>query len=124
MIISLTEKDKAALLKMWKAGKIDTDLISGLKDKVDNQKPLSVDEMKALQYELWREDCGFSDEDIAEEKRRAVKEGEEAYYLLKYIEARRKRKERNSGFHDKEILKLLREAERELVELNRELEGL
>ena len=124
MIISLTEKDKAALLKMWRAGKIDTDLISGLKDKVDNQKPLSVDEMKALQYELWREDCGFSDEDIAEEKRRAVKEGEEAYYLLKYIEARRKRKERNSGFHDKEILKLLREAERELVELNRELEGL
>ena len=83
-----------------------------------------MDEIKALQYELWREDCGFSDEDIAEEKRRAVKEGEEAYYLLKYIEARRKRKERNSGFHDKEILKLLREAERELVELNRELEGL
>lgn len=124
MIISLTEKDKAALLKMWKAGKIDTDLISGLKDKVDNQKTLSMDEIKALQYELWREDCGFSDEDIAEEKRRAVKEGEEAYYLLKYIEARRKRKERNSGFHDKEILKLLREAERELVELNRELEGL
>lgn len=124
MIISLTEKDKAALLKMWRAGKIDTDLISGLKDKVDNQKTLSMDEIKALQYELWREDCGFSDEDIAEEKRRAVKEGEEAYYLLKYIEARRKRKERNSGFHDKEILKLLREAERELVELNRELEGL
>lgn len=124
MIISLTEKDKAALLKMWKAGKIDTDLISGLKDKVDNQKTLSMDEIKALQYELWREDCGFSDEEIEEEKRRAVKEGEEAYYLLKYIEARRKRKERNSGFHDKEILKLLREAERELVELNRELEGL
>lgn len=124
MIISLTEKDKAALLKMWRAGKIDTDLISGLKDKVDNQKTLSMDEIKALQYELWREDCGFSDEEIEEEKRRAVKEGEEAYYLLKYIEARRKRKERNSGFHDKEILKLLREAERELVELNRELEGL
>lgn len=124
MIISLTEKDKAALLKMWKAGKMDTDLISGLKDKVDNQKTLSMDEIKALQYELWREDCGFSDEEIEEEKRRAVKEGEEAYYLLKYIEARRKRKERNSGFHDKEILKLLREAERELVELNRELEGL
>lgn len=124
MIISLTEKDKAALLKMWKAGKIDTDLISGLKDKVDNQKTLSMDEINALQYELWREDCGFSDEEIEEEKRRAVKEGEEAYYLLKYIEARRKRKERNSGFHDKEILKLLREAERELVELNRELEGL
>lgn len=124
MIISLTEKDKAALLKMWKAGKIDTDLISGLKDKVDNQKTLSMDEIKSLQYELWREDCGLSDEEIEEEKRRAVKEGEEAYYLLKYIEARRKRKERNSGFHDKEILKLLREAERELVELNRELEGL
>ena len=64
MIISLTEKDKAALLKMWRAGKIDTDLITGLKDKVDNQKTLSMDEIKALQYELWREDCGLSDEDI------------------------------------------------------------
>lgn len=110
MIISLTEKDRASLLKMWRTGTLDTDLISGLKDKVDNQKPLSVDEMKALQYELWREDCGFSDEEIEEEKRRAVEEGEESYYLLKYIEARRNRKEGISGVNDKKALELLRGA--------------
>lgn len=122
MKVKLTDSDRIELLKMWKSGVLDTEQISGLRDIVRDDKttPLNIKEGRAVLYELWK-DLGYSEEEIEEDKKKMLREGEEPYYLMKYIEARRKRKEKPSGYMDNELMRRIRDAEIELVELGEEL---
>lgn len=122
MKVKLTDSDRIELLKMWKSGVLDTEQISGLKDIVivDKPTPKSLEEARAVLYELWKDE-GYSDDEIEAEKSKILEKGEEPYYLMKYIESRRKRKEKPSGCTDNELMRMIRDAEIELVELGEEL---